>query len=83
MAALLSRQQTGKGVWIDCNLFETQVRFSVLVQDHTYLEDRSLVWPTLRQITLFRVRRPLHQDTEQHIPASSHIKCFPVGMDSS
>jgi succinate--hydroxymethylglutarate CoA-transferase len=25
MAALLSRQQTGKGVWIDCNLFETQV----------------------------------------------------------
>ncbi len=26
MAALLSRQQTGKGVWIDCNLFESQVR---------------------------------------------------------
>ncbi|KAG6841260.1 hypothetical protein C0991_000400 [Blastosporella zonata] len=25
MAALLSRQQTGNGVWIDCNLFETQV----------------------------------------------------------
>lgn len=25
MAALLSRQQTGKGVWIDCNLFETQL----------------------------------------------------------
>uniref|UniRef100_A0A8H7XST4 Uncharacterized protein n=1 Tax=Psilocybe cubensis TaxID=181762 RepID=A0A8H7XST4_PSICU len=25
MAALLSRQQTGKGVWIDCNLFESQV----------------------------------------------------------
>jgi len=25
MAGLLSRQQTGKGVWIDCNLFETQV----------------------------------------------------------
>ncbi|KAF5382526.1 hypothetical protein D9615_002808 [Tricholomella constricta] len=25
MAALLSRQQTGKGVWIDCNLFETQI----------------------------------------------------------
>jgi succinate--hydroxymethylglutarate CoA-transferase len=25
MAALISRQQTGKGVWIDCNLFETQV----------------------------------------------------------
>lgn len=24
MAALISRQQTGKGVWIDCNLFETQ-----------------------------------------------------------
>ncbi|SJL07690.1 related to alpha-methylacyl-coa racemase [Armillaria ostoyae] len=24
MAGLLSRQQTGKGVWIDCNLFETQ-----------------------------------------------------------
>ena len=25
MAAILSRQQTGKGVWIDCNLFESQV----------------------------------------------------------
>ncbi|KAI0917462.1 hypothetical protein AcW1_007343 [Taiwanofungus camphoratus] len=25
MAALLSRQKTGKGVWIDCNLFETQL----------------------------------------------------------
>jgi len=25
MAGLLSRQQTGKGMWIDCNLFETQV----------------------------------------------------------
>ncbi|KAF8895278.1 Hpt, histidine phosphotransferase protein [Infundibulicybe gibba] len=25
MAALISRQQTGKGVWIDCNLFETQL----------------------------------------------------------
>jgi succinate--hydroxymethylglutarate CoA-transferase len=26
MAAILSRQQTGKGVWIDCNLFESQAR---------------------------------------------------------
>ncbi|KZT52469.1 CAIB/BAIF family enzyme [Calocera cornea HHB12733] len=25
MAALLSRHQTGRGVWIDCNLFETQI----------------------------------------------------------
>ncbi|KAJ6620772.1 CoA-transferase family III domain-containing protein [Mycena sp. CBHHK59/15] len=25
MAALISRQQTGQGVWIDCNLFETQI----------------------------------------------------------
>ncbi|KAG9033960.1 hypothetical protein FRB95_014040 [Tulasnella sp. JGI-2019a] len=25
LAALLSRQQTGKGVWIDCNLFDTQI----------------------------------------------------------
>lgn len=25
LAALLSRQQTGKGLWIDCNLFDTQV----------------------------------------------------------
>jgi len=25
MAALLSRQQTGQGVWIDCNLFESQI----------------------------------------------------------
>ena len=25
MAALISRGQTGKGVWIDCSLFESQV----------------------------------------------------------
>ena len=25
MAGILSRQQTGKGLWIDCNLFESQV----------------------------------------------------------
>jgi len=25
MAALLSRQKTGKGVWVDCDLFESQV----------------------------------------------------------
>jgi len=25
MAALISRQQTGKGVWIDCNLFDSQL----------------------------------------------------------
>ena len=25
MAALLSRQQTGRGVWIDCNLFDSQI----------------------------------------------------------
>ncbi|KLO06969.1 CAIB/BAIF family enzyme [Schizopora paradoxa] len=25
MAALLSREKTGKGVWIDCNLFESQI----------------------------------------------------------
>ncbi|KAJ7075850.1 CAIB/BAIF family enzyme [Mycena belliarum] len=25
MAALLSRERTGEGVWIDCNLFETQI----------------------------------------------------------
>ncbi|KAH8104618.1 CAIB/BAIF family enzyme [Cristinia sonorae] len=25
MAALISRQQTGKGVWVDCNLFESQL----------------------------------------------------------
>lgn len=29
MAGLLSRQQTGKGLWIDCNLFETQVRWAM------------------------------------------------------
>ena len=26
LAGLISRNQTGHGVWIDCNLFETQVR---------------------------------------------------------
>ncbi|KDQ11099.1 hypothetical protein BOTBODRAFT_35636 [Botryobasidium botryosum FD-172 SS1] len=25
MAALISRQQTGRGVWVDCNLFESQI----------------------------------------------------------
>ncbi|KAM6495189.1 hypothetical protein JOM56_009812, partial [Amanita muscaria] len=25
MAALIAREQTGKGAWIDCNLFETQI----------------------------------------------------------
>lgn len=25
MAALIGREKTGKGCWIDCNLFETQV----------------------------------------------------------
>lgn len=29
MAAILSRQKTGEGVWIDCNLFESQVSGSV------------------------------------------------------
>lgn len=33
MAALLSRQQTGEGAWIDCNLFESQVRWCVSVCD--------------------------------------------------
>ena len=27
MAALLSRAKTGRGVWIDCNLFESQVGY--------------------------------------------------------
>lgn len=27
MAALLSRHRTGQGVWIDCNLFDSQVLF--------------------------------------------------------
>ena len=27
MAALISRQQTGKGCWIDANLFESQVQW--------------------------------------------------------
>jgi succinate---hydroxymethylglutarate CoA-transferase len=31
MAALISRQQTNKGVWIDCNLFESQVKISLSV----------------------------------------------------
>jgi crotonobetainyl-CoA:carnitine CoA-transferase CaiB-like acyl-CoA transferase len=35
MAALISRQQTNKGVWIDCNLFESQViiSYSVIQKD--------------------------------------------------
>jgi succinate---hydroxymethylglutarate CoA-transferase len=37
MAALISRQQTGKGVWIDCNLFETQVRTSYIVSKKSTL----------------------------------------------
>ncbi len=32
MAGLLSREKTGQGVWIDCNLFESQVRPQTLPQ---------------------------------------------------
>lgn len=35
MAALISRQQTGKGIWIDCNLFETQVYNHCFPKLHT------------------------------------------------
>lgn len=39
MAALISRQQTGKGVWIDCSLFDSQVRFSILCGSfHTLMD---------------------------------------------
>ena len=35
VAALISRQQTNKGVWIDCNLFESQmiISYSVIQKD--------------------------------------------------
>ena len=32
LSALLSVQRTGKGVWIDCNLMETQVSFNKSVE---------------------------------------------------
>jgi crotonobetainyl-CoA:carnitine CoA-transferase CaiB-like acyl-CoA transferase len=54
MAALLSRQQTGKGVWIDCNLFESQVNSSSLTdceQDHIRDKTRLQAWPILRRTT--------------------------------
>ncbi|KAB5589309.1 CaiB/baiF CoA-transferase family protein [Ceratobasidium theobromae] len=35
MAGLLSRQQTGKGMWIDCNLFETQASLCYFISGHT------------------------------------------------
>jgi succinate---hydroxymethylglutarate CoA-transferase len=35
MAALISRQQTGKGVHIDCNLFDTQVWISPTIIRNT------------------------------------------------
>jgi len=45
MAALLSRQQTGKGVWIDANLFDSQVYLfsSCLVISKMFIIIRSQV----------------------------------------
>jgi succinate---hydroxymethylglutarate CoA-transferase len=37
MAALISRQQTNKGVWIDCNLFESQVIILIQLSEKTLL----------------------------------------------
>jgi crotonobetainyl-CoA:carnitine CoA-transferase CaiB-like acyl-CoA transferase len=54
MAALLSRQQTGKGVWIDCNLFETQVSFLTSHTLHLFrlIAARLLASPILHPTTL-------------------------------
>lgn len=54
LAALISRSQTGEGVWIDANLFDSQVGMlptcemllRLLNQMH-----RSLPWPTWLPIT--------------------------------
>ena len=45
MAALISRQQTNKGIWIDCNLFESQVIISYFSYRDTvnYLQIAGLV----------------------------------------
>ena len=54
MAALISRQQTNKGVWIDCNLFESQVipflsGYAKDIVDYNYfsLLDWQILLPTI------------------------------------
>jgi hypothetical protein len=76
MAGLISRQQTGKGVWIDCNLFETQVGCAarrlfppfqwdcapvILNGSHDRLQDS----PILHRITSLQAGKL--PDMEQHI----------------
>lgn len=64
MAALISRQQTGKGVWIDCNLFESQVHIFSHSQLVTFWREqahilvfRLLAWRTSRPIISLQGRR--------------------------
>src|SRR5882762_7350602 len=60
MAALISRQKTGKGVWIDCNLFESQVRasFERRFNNTSAFETRSRALRILRPTISSRERRP-------------------------
>lgn len=55
MAALLSRQQTGQGVWIDCNLFESQVRRQ---SPDSHIRERALNTLTASRPCEYRFKLP-------------------------
>lgn len=77
LAALLARQTTGRGVWIDCNLLETQARtFNSFKLCKPFI--RLQGWPTLPLIILLRMLR--RHDTGLPIQASYPIKSFHAKM---
>lgn len=80
MAALRSVSETGHGVWIDCNLFETQVGdiYSLLFAYFIFMPASWLGLPTLLPITSSPEMKPL--DTALHILLLCHIKCSRAKM---
>ena len=82
MAALISRQKTGKGVWIDCNLFESQVHLLLTKRcNHTLIfETRSPALRTLHPTTSSPGRKP--RDTARPIRRSFLTKYSRAMMDT-
>ena len=82
MAALISRQKTGKGVWIDCNLFESQVHLLLTKRcNHTLIfETRSPALRTLHPTTSSPGRKP--RDTARPIRRSFLTKYSLAKMDT-
>lgn len=86
MAALLSRQQTGRGVWIDCSLFDSQVSIrGNMTELHVYVwahsDSRLPDWQTLHRITLLPAKRP--EGMGRLIHPSCPTKYFPARTDTS